>query len=331
MQKSALVDNKKERYEWVDALKAMAIAFVVFGHQVGGINEYFLVTSPIKMPIFFIISGFLFKRRDGKISTFFKNILFRLIIPWLLLGSLFSIIQIPIKGIDQFYNNTLLLISGQKLWFMPAFIIGQLIFFILCNTIKKETVLILVSVIIGIFGLKASSCGILRYALVDIALTVQIFFVLGYELRNNSERFFTVQNYAIPIGGLLYIIMLVISLGNFRGQIIDIHKGMYYDYTICFSMIFIGCLTIISIAHKINGFPKIINLIGQNTFVIYLINGYITSVVAYLFKHIGMATHDNLFYATITTTISLLVCTGISILMTKYTPWLNGSIKFNKI
>ena len=40
------------RKEWIDALRALAIVLVVLGHQLRGVAEYFIFTSPIKMPLF---------------------------------------------------------------------------------------------------------------------------------------------------------------------------------------------------------------------------------------------------------------------------------------
>ena len=55
----------KSRKDWIDALRALAIILVVLGHQLRGVAEYFIFTSPIKMPLFFAISGYLFKARNG--------------------------------------------------------------------------------------------------------------------------------------------------------------------------------------------------------------------------------------------------------------------------
>ena len=53
------------RLAWIDVLRALAIILVVFGHQVGGEIVFFLFTSPVKMPLFFAISGYVFSMRGG--------------------------------------------------------------------------------------------------------------------------------------------------------------------------------------------------------------------------------------------------------------------------
>ena len=48
----------RERKLWIDALRALAMLFVIFGHQVGNYIPYYVFTSPIKIPLFFMITGY---------------------------------------------------------------------------------------------------------------------------------------------------------------------------------------------------------------------------------------------------------------------------------
>ena len=68
-----------KRKAWIDALRALAIIMVVLGHQVKGEDAYFLFTSPVKMPLFFAISGYVFNMHDGNSQLFWKNWLRRII------------------------------------------------------------------------------------------------------------------------------------------------------------------------------------------------------------------------------------------------------------
>lgn len=117
----------KQREDWVDALRALAIVLVVLGHQIPEITPYFVVTSPVKMPLFFAISGYLFTLKVAK--TYYKKVLLTLIVPWIALGLLPQLLMMPIKGITHtlcYFENML---SGEVLWFMPCFIIASILFF----------------------------------------------------------------------------------------------------------------------------------------------------------------------------------------------------------
>lgn len=45
--------NLNLRKNWIDALRGLAMLFVLYGHLVHGWNEYFVFTSAIKIPLFF--------------------------------------------------------------------------------------------------------------------------------------------------------------------------------------------------------------------------------------------------------------------------------------
>ena len=61
-----LINTKRKG--WVDALRGMAIILVVYGHSAKGFSEYFLFTSPIKMPLFFAISGYVFNLTESYLN-----------------------------------------------------------------------------------------------------------------------------------------------------------------------------------------------------------------------------------------------------------------------
>lgn len=74
------------RKGWLDACRALAILFVIYGHQQKDGLFYFLFTSPVKVTMFFAISGYLFNPRGGDARAFFKNLLIRMVLPWLILA-----------------------------------------------------------------------------------------------------------------------------------------------------------------------------------------------------------------------------------------------------
>lgn len=107
----------KQRKDWIDALRGIAIIFVVLGHQIPDIWHYFVVTSPVKMPLFFAISGYLFTMKD--IKSFYKKVLITLIIPWFSLGFFPQLMMMPVKGFDATVIYLERMVSGDVIWFMP--------------------------------------------------------------------------------------------------------------------------------------------------------------------------------------------------------------------
>ena len=78
-----------ERINWIDWAKTIAIAFVVFGHlpePVGSIPLGYVTT--FHMPLFFLISGYL-KKRKGTVRENLKKYTRSLVVPYLLYNAVF--------------------------------------------------------------------------------------------------------------------------------------------------------------------------------------------------------------------------------------------------
>ena len=72
---------------------------VIFGHFCPEWSEYFVFTSPIKIPLFFAITGYCFNFRDGDALSWIRNILRKLVLPWLILSLVwFKVFVALIKG-----------------------------------------------------------------------------------------------------------------------------------------------------------------------------------------------------------------------------------------
>lgn len=316
----------KKREEWLDALRALAMCLVVFGHQYHGNTAFFVFTSPIKMPLFFILSGYLFSPKGYNTIDFFLNLFFRLVIPWLFFGLIFSLLLIPIQGISQFIERLQNILSGNNLWFMPAFIIGQVIFYFINKYIKNETVVVFSCLLIGIGGLYCSYMHIMRYAVVDVALSSQLFFIMG-SLLNKHEYILKLSNkWTILLTGL-YIALCVSSLIIWPRGSFDVHKGYYYNYGISFLLIIIGCTAIMNIARRIKHFPLSITMVGQNTLLIYILHSYTSNATVRLFALLNIPSKGHLFFAFTATLISVIACTYFSIIISRYIPLLNGTKK----
>ena len=64
-----------DRLMSIDALRGLAMLLVVFGHSTKGLYPFYVFTSPVKMPLFFALSGYLMNV-DREEGSFLKNIFF---------------------------------------------------------------------------------------------------------------------------------------------------------------------------------------------------------------------------------------------------------------
>ncbi|MGM9713519.1 MAG: acyltransferase family protein [Prevotella sp.] len=89
-QPSVGAKTTRERLYWIDWMKAIGISLIVYGHLFSMFDIYVYVFN---VPLFFVISGFLFKEEEDN-RLFGKKVFFNLFVPLLILSSLNYIIKI---------------------------------------------------------------------------------------------------------------------------------------------------------------------------------------------------------------------------------------------
>lgn len=212
MKENVINKTEKSRVNWIDIARGIAIIFVIVGHSLGNYFGSYLANLiyAFHMPIFFILSGYLFKKK--KKFSFLKNSFFNLIFPYLativieLLLFVFyrvfpnaiifpsrfqSIRQFAFAALYGVGNPTV--ISGTEfhieaigaIWFLLAFFIGNQLFNYIMSlkfykhTLLHETALILAFSFMGIF---LARYDVLPFS-VNSALFSQVFFFTGYLLK----------------------------------------------------------------------------------------------------------------------------------------------------
>ena len=200
--------NKYKKIEYVSFLQSLGIFLVLLGHSLNFFPEIMPLWAKIgekfvysfHMPLFFMLSGFLFSyslQRNSKINfnTFIKNKILRLIVPYLSIGLTIYLLKYFI--FNKFVINKMILswdyyIStnflypthnpASCLWFLPTLLAIFIIVFGVVNKISINKLLIYTFLIanisyviyIPLFNLS----GILYYI---------FFFILGIFIFKNSE------------------------------------------------------------------------------------------------------------------------------------------------
>lgn len=315
-----MIDAK--RLEWIDALRALAIIFVVFGHCSKDDHFFFLLTSPVKMPLFFAISAFLFKDACDTF-LYLKGIFLKIVIPWFFLGLSPVILSIPIKGLGHCLDYLFAMIKGDVIWFMPCFIIAQIIQFLLRRFLKGTKALIVAMLLCSAFGLILAHANLGHFAMFNNALVVQSFYLIGFMFKKQSHYFARIKKIHIFIGCLVYFLLCFLSEIFFPGMHIDVHLNSYYNYLLCFVLIYLGTFLLFIIASRLKKKFNVITKIGQNTLVIYIWHGYAIAALVVVLRKIGV---DGDFYGLdlLKTFFACVVCCLVSMLLNRYVPLLIG-------
>lgn len=310
--KENIIVNRKL---WLDALRGIAIILVVYGHCVQGWTEFFVFTSPVKIPLFFAISGYLFKPRNGNQQQFYKSIFLKLFVPWIVLG------MIPFTNpVGRFLD----LIAGKPFWFMPCLIVGEIVWFYVHKFTKNDTQIMLLGVGLCILGFVFNHFNMLRYAMMNTAFIVQFFFVLGYLIRRHEDYLLGKFRGLLPSNILVYLLLGFFVIVYLPGQSMDVHLNRYCNIPVCASMIVLGCTSLFVGFNKGGIAPRWLVYVGQNTLLIYMLSGFGFGIFNKLAAFCSLPTIPLPVYGILKASISIIFCCLLALFVNRYIPEIVG-------
>lgn len=321
----------RKREEWIDILRAFAMFLVVVGHVYGGDGLYYTISGPVKMPMFYLVSGY-FLGVDKKVRDYLKGIISRLIVP-LIVFSLFPLYVAKYLAAGEYANLVTYVtnfILGYTVWFIPSFIVTQILVYILYKFVKGNCKLLwALSLLMFIAGLYLKDVKVFDIFATDTAMTGTLFVSSGIALRRYQDKWKPLmeKNISLICGLAIYVGLIAISVAFYPGRSIDFHNVSYYNILICLLLIFSGCFSCIFIARKIpsNMVSRWVCIFGQHTLVTYLLHGRIYGSVKRVLAHFIPPQ-----YFVVCVIISLITCiitTVISVLCGKFCPILIGQRK----
>lgn len=295
---------------------------VVYGHYLLAhdkceASSFYVFAYPFNVTLFFAISGYLFNTRGGDTYLFFRNIFMRLVIPWIVLG------LFPYYNIS---HRLPLLLSGKVLWFMPAFIFAEIIWFYIQKSSKTAIQIIILGLLSTILGMIMFSNGLLNYGMINRAFTLQYLFVIGYLIKQyerDVKQSFRLK-YALP-AVLLYVSGGMYFLRNYPCEFYDAHYNRYLFIPLSFGLILTGLLIAFSSFMNLKKIPGWLLYIGQNTLFIYIFSGFFQ----HIFVNIYFFIFSKLiipfpFVAILLAASTIGVCCVICVIVNKYFPWVVG-------
>ncbi|MBQ6019301.1 MAG: acyltransferase family protein [Clostridia bacterium] len=268
----------KKRHDWLDAIKALAISLVIFGHlSESGLYPYAVYSSTIKLPLFFAASGFVFSvKKTNNAKQFFYNIIVRLIIPYFCISVSICALDIPLAVIYDKYepsfivDNLRSIVTGQTLWFVPVLFCCETIMFFLVRLFKKNDVaILLVSVIFIVSGYFFQTKTKIPW---NPNVTVIAFpiFALGYFIRKYIIDLPQKKKLAVAaVGGAVYLILpeLMHALTG-KWYYLNMLDSVYINYPVNMFQIYGGTLAIFIFASYMT-FPRFVSALGRNTLYYY--------------------------------------------------------------
>ena len=285
--------NINKRKEWVDLIRALAMFFVIFGHIIGWVPAYFVYTSPIKIPLFFVITGYVFNYERKSTVDFLKNLFFKLIIPWLVLSIPFTFLKLSTGNLSDVLKEIKYILTGVTIWYMPCCIVAEIIWFFINKYGKSKFQIIFSALVIFGLGIYTGYMDVLNVAMINRAMVVQFFILLGYLYKVEEKKIDNIGWVFIIALVSIYIAMGIISLIIWPNTCLDVHVNRYYNYPFCFAMITLGCFLVFIIFQKLFtenniSLPHILIFLGQNTLVYYLLHNQNLRLITFVFQKMNL-------------------------------------------
>ena len=289
--------KKKQRIEYIDALKAFAIFCVLWGHSLQYLkNGYDFFHNPMfefiysfHMFLFFLISGFFF---SSSLKLKFKDFLYKksiqLLLPCVIWAMIFSVMifSYTIVYMNEPFSYTeelksILFPTGWP-WFLRELFISYLIVYISLKLLKKDWLACLLS--LG-FVLIAPYCDTQRVFLP--------MFWAGVYMKNNYPFISKYAKQILIMSGAIFAICLLFWDGNYTIYVTEFPKILeiktlsfnFANIDISFFRLLIGfCgslfwFILFERIYKNNKFFACLGKIGANTIAIYLLQTLILEYI----------------------------------------------------
>lgn len=308
------------RKAWIDGLRAVAMLFVIFGHQVSGFTPYFVFTSPIKIPLFFMITGYVFNDSRTSIRVFFRNLFFKLIVPWFCLTIPIVLFDVWKAGLSALPGTMLKLIAGEREWYMPCCVIAEILWFFIRKYAGRETQTCTCAIALFALGIVATRFGILDFAMANRAMTMQLFILMGFLFRTHQEKIAKIGGVWTLAFCAAYIAMGFVNLAAWPGRSLDVHTGKYFNLPFCLAIMILGCFTAFLCARRLYRAPRILRFIGQNSLVYYLLHRFTIGAFKAVLSSAGIVLAGSLASAAIYTLVACVGCWIEAMIINRFLP-----------
>ena len=331
-----------QRLDWVDNLKGIGIILVVLGHV--SINKYLNdIIYSFHMPLFFIVSGFLFNfsNKDNYVLKKVSCLIvpyFKFCFIWFMYWFIFErFIRGGNVSITQQFFNIFIAKGGSEnyyynavMWFLPCLFITEIIFYHLNRVIKNDKIIYLVIIVFSLLGYLNSKYNSFRSPwLIDVMLTTIGFYAFGYYILPKYNNL-KIENSKSIINFIIFIFML--SVPKYIGRF-DLNSNIIPNYYMLYIYGILSTILIVNISKNINF--KIIKYLGMNSLFIMCMHEPIKRIVIKVTSIVAKIEEDfirnNFAWIIIISIILISILIFIKYLLDNYFINKNEEIKIFKI
>lgn len=317
----------KTYFKELDVLKGIGICLVVFGH-LSLPKDILKFIHHFTIPLFFFISGFVFKPKNN--FEFIRDKFQRILLPFYIFSTITFLVHyltnFPSAAIasKDFLIGTLFGIASHQylswnvaLWFLPALFFTNVLFNVLDGYSKRNRDLIgFVLCLMSLLILKERNWTFLPFH-VGAALLMVPFFIIGSWLRKHYLKILEVlySNNRVVFVTSILVILVGISISNFNSGYADVRLHMIGDVFFFYPGAFVTIMGLLLFARFIK-FQLLIWL-GLNSLLIMCVH---MPLMEFAFKIIKFIPFDDHAYGVLSTTIIILFCVPFVFLINRFFP-----------
>lgn len=349
-----------QKYLFIDNAKFIGIFLVIFGHtlQLLQLTDNNLICKQIwnyiylfHMPLFFIISGFLYKKKELTVNI--NKIVFGLLIPYLI----YQILYFPFAYGSYVFNNHYLpfntfikcilgILTGD---FVPSqyslpvcgpcwFIVAIINIRLLCNYINLTTKNIIMLIVAAICILKSLIiANVDLFFCIDNTVMAIPYFFLGHliqryisikniQICSKFKKFIlSILSLAIPF----IVLTVVLKYNGLMTMNLKINKTLQ-DKSLLLSYFagIAGSYSVLYISHLFRNRYKFIDVISKNTLFIIFYHFLLLFILAWckyrLLLHMFHSTLTQIIFSLVTTFLILIISYLTILILDKYLPIVLG-------
>ncbi len=234
-------ENQSARIDYIDVFRSFGILLMIMGHIGYGVTFNFFIHA-FNMPMFFWISGYLFKHKREEDLTFLTYLLKKaktLLLPYFIFGTAHYLLYVAenflthtnynidiLPLLHLFSDNTTGLPICGALWFLTALFFTDILYFLIDRYILSDILKTIVIIAIAFWGNLANTIlpFTLPYALGASFVGIGLYY-LGYLCQKYGERgmrcFFNLTWIPNIVLGVISVILI------FMNGYINMRTGTY--------------------------------------------------------------------------------------------------------
>lgn len=317
-----------KRIEYIDSIRGLAIFLVVWGHAIQYLDgEASFFTDPVfkfiysfHMPLFFVISGFLFSSSLRKpAADFFKQKSLQLLLPSVVWALILGVIDYPILKDEPMDILKVLNPQSWHIWFLRELFISSALVYLAFGLVKK-----------GWLAAMLCLLAVLIIPYFEIQRSLLPAFLAGMLLRRNYFKITGQARYLLPAVAVVFAVLLIFwetkytlyfttfpSVFHINGMSFNFQQFGLALYRIIIGIagsviMWLG----IRMLYRDNRFLGLLARVGTLTMGIYIFQTLILEKIIPLFINLEGVPHVAYILVTFITAITVTLLTGWLTLVT---------------